>query len=556
MTAMPRPRIGSFRLRIALLSTLLSGSVLLAFGLWTWQAVERASLRRIDQSIRDLGDRYLGARRGPQYWERVNESLQFVLGEAESNAFVMLVRGRDGETLHSSGNWPAEWDVASFPTPVDAGFTEPPDRWGPPDGPMQGGPRRGRFGPSMRHSQDGPPPPTPPAGPQAFMPPPPAGPQGFMPPPGPPGPQGFMPPPGPPGPPPVLPIRGQSFYTSSSGGHSWRVGVMANPEATLVLGLNLAPYTAEMDRLRRLFLLAAPAALVLVALAGWWLAQRALRPVQALTTAAESITAQGLDRRIAPSGEAEEFDRLIRMFNGMLDRLDKSFRQAVRFSADAAHELKTPLTILQGELAAAVQAAEPGSEHQQTLGRLLEEVQRIKTITRKLLLLSLADSGQLKPQLEPVNLSEMVEAAGEDVQVLAGDLRVDLSIEPALWTNGDPDLLRQVIQNLTSNSIKYNQTGGRVAIDLRKQNDNLRLAIANSGPGIPLEDRDRVFERFYRGEKSRSRRVDGTGLGLSLAREIVRAHRGQLALDESRPGWTRFSVHLPATDPPPAASRT
>ncbi|HUW62108.1 MAG TPA: ATP-binding protein [Candidatus Bathyarchaeia archaeon] len=522
-------RIGSFKLRIALLSTLLSGTVLLGFGLWTWQAVERASLHRIDQSIRDLGDRYLGMRRGPQYWERVNESLQFVLGETESNAFVLLVRGREGETLHASGNWPAEWDTASFPTPVEAGFTEPPDRWGPPGGQMPGGgPRRARFGPMMRESFDRPPP-SPPDGSEAFSPPP--------------GPFG------PPGPPPMLPIRTQSFYTSPSGGHSWRVGVMTNPESTLVLGLNLAPYTAEMDRLRRLFLLAAPAALLLVALGGWWLAQRALRPVQALTTAAESITAQGLDRRIAPTGEDEEFDRLIRVFNGMLDRLEKSFRQALRFSADAAHELKTPLTILQGELAAAVQAAESGSEHQQALGRLIEEVQRLKTITRKLLLLSLADSGQLKPQLEPVNLSEMVEAAGEDIQVLAGDLRVDLSVEPALWVNGDPDLLRQVIQNLTSNSIKYNQPGGLVAIQLHRDNENIRLAIANSGPGIPVEDRDRVFERFYRGEKSRSRRVDGIGLGLSLAREIVRAHRGELTLEKPRNDMTTFTVTLPAASP-------
>jgi heavy metal sensor kinase len=323
---------------------------------------------------------------------------------------------------------------------------------------------------------------------------------------------------------------------------------MVNPENTLVLGLNLAPYTAEMDRLRRLFLLAAPAALLLVALGGWWLAQRALRPVLALTAAAESITAQGLDRRIAPSGDAQEFDRLVRVFNGMLDRLETSFRQAVRFSADAAHELKTPLTILQGELAAAVQAAEPGSEHQQALGRLLEEVQRLKTITRKLLLLSLADSGQLKPQPEPVNLSEMVEAAGEDVQLLAGGLRVELSVEPALWVNGDPDLLRQVIQNLTSNSVKYNEPGGLVAIGLHRQGDNLLLAVANSGPGIPPEDRERVFERFYRGEKSRNRRVDGLGLGLSLAREIVRAHHGQLVLQPPQNAMTTFTVTFPAAN--------
>lgn len=519
------PHMRSFRVRIALLSTLLSGAVLLAFGLWTWQAVRRTSLLRIDQSIRESGNRYLGMPRGPQYWDHVNEALESVLGDIQSNAFIMLVKGRQGETLRKSGNWPDELAAENFPTPVEAGFTEEPEPWGPP-GMMQ---RGRRFGAMRDDPGNGPPPPE----------------RGFVM-------DGPMPPPGPPGPPgpfPALPLRMQPFYTVHAGGHAWRVGVMSNAESTLVLGLNLAPYAAEMGRFRNLFLMAVPAALVLIALGGWWLAQRALRPVQALTRTAEGITAQGLDRRIAEIGEDEEFVRLIRVFNGMLDRLEKSFGQAVRFSADAAHELKTPLTILQGELAEAVQAAAPGSEHQQTLSRLLEEVQRLKTITRKLLLLSLADSGRLKPQMEPMNFSEMVEAAGEDVQIMAGDLRIDLEVEPDVSVNGDADLLRQVIQNLTSNSVKYNEPGGMVGVQLRRKAGKVLLSIANTGPGIPPEDRERVFERFYRVDKSRNRRVDGLGLGLSLAREIVRAHGGELVLEDDGPGrLTRFVATLPATE--------
>jgi len=504
----------SFRLRIALLSTLISGAVLVGFGLWTWQAVQRANIRRIDQTIRDLGDRYLQMARGPQYWDRVNESLQFVFGEADSEAFVLLVRGRNGEVVHASVNWPPDWDAASVPTPAEAGFPEPP----PPGRPRGPGFGRG-LGPLPHGGRGGG-----------------AGRMGGM------------------GPPPLLPTSALSFYTARSDGETFRVGVMSNPEATLALGLNLAPSFAEMVRLRRLFGLALPAALLLVALGGWWLAQRALRPVRALSRTAEGITVKGLDQRLQPFGDDQEFDRLIRVFNGMLDRLEKSFQQAVRFSADAAHELKTPLTILQGELASAVQAAPPGSQQQQTLNRLLEEVQRLKTITRKLLLLSLADAGRLKPQAEPVNLAEIVQAAAEDAEVLGENLRLQLDVQQPAWVKGDSDLLRQVVQNLTTNAVKFNQPGGTIAIHLVNRNGLVSLAVSNSGPGIPPEDRRRVFERFYRVEKSRSRRVDGAGLGLSLAREIARAHGGELTLTETTPGLTTFLLNLPAAERPVSPS--
>jgi len=343
-----------------------------------------------------------------------------------------------------------------------------------------------------------------------------------------------------------MPMQTRQFFTFRQGGHEWRVGVMSNPEVTLALGLNLAPQAAEMARLRRLFLLAAPAGLLLIALGGWWLAQRALRPVRALTGTAAAITAKGLDQRIPLTEEDAEFDRLIRVFNTMLDRLEKSFQQAVRFSADAAHELKTPLTILQGELAQAIQSAIPDSEQQQTLSRLLDEVQRLKAITRKLLLLSLADSGQLKPQMAPVDLSEMIEAACEDMRILAPGLEVDASIEPELCVNADRDLLQQVIHNLTGNAVKYNVPGGVVRMQLRRAGDTVSFTIANSGPGIPAGERERVFERFYRADRARNRSVDGLGLGLSLAREIMRAHHGELSLNETREELTAFAVQLPA----------
>lgn len=621
-----RPFLRSFRVRITLLSTLLSAAVLLAFGVWAWNAVQRAGLARVDQTIRDLGDRHLNTRQGRMHWEYVSNSLEFVLGELRHDPFIMLVIGRNGDVIRQSANWPAELATDTFPTPIEAGFTEdleprdgpgnrrfhgdrmdfsepPPEPPSPepqnstggqpqpadnkPDGQApsalgqpgapgeqapkpengeRGGPRQNRFGRppgDARRNEEGLSRRVPPLHGQGDMfgdRPPQGGPfmQDWPGPPGEPppldrnGPFGFGPPPLPN----PMTIRAERIRTVECGGRTWRLGVMSNPEVTLVLGLNLAPHQGEMHRLGALFLMAAPAALLLIALGGWWLAHRALRPVVALTRTAERVTARALDQRIPAGQQDAEFDRLIRVFNGMLDRLEKSFHQAVRFSADAAHELKTPLTILQGELAQAVQSAPSGSEQQQVLNRLLEEVQRLKSITRKLLLLALADSGRLAPQTQPVDLSAVVEEVGEDAEILAGGLAVQRDVEPGIWVNADPDLLRQVTQNLISNAVKYNVSGGKIAIRLARSGNSTRFTVANTGPGIPASDRERVFERFYRADKSRNRRVDGTGLGLSLAREIVRAHHGELVLENAQPGWTAFSVILPAIRPPeePAAT--
>jgi signal transduction histidine kinase len=233
----------------------------------------------------------------------------------------------------------------------------------------------------------------------------------------------------------------------------------------------------------------------------------------------------------------------------MMDRLETSFYQATRFSADAAHELNTPLTILQGELEHALQSAELGSNQQQEYSSLLGEVQRLKTIIRKLLLLSLADSGKLKLSLEPVNISETLEAVCEDIEILAPHLTANKYIDSDVWVMADADLIRQVIQNLTNNAIKYNHEGGSITLRLLSEGPVVTFTISNSGRSIPREDRNMIFDRFYRGDKARSRRIDGFGLGLSLAREIARAHRGNLVLEDTPNGITTFTLALPGTEP-------
>jgi heavy metal sensor kinase len=321
--------------------------------------------------------------------------------------------------------------------------------------------------------------------------------------------------------------------------------VLASPRDVLVIAADLEPFFAETGALRDTFLAIFALAMVAIGAGGWFLAQRALKPVNALIAAAESITAQELERRLPEQGSLEEFDRLNRVFNRMLERLDRSFKQATRFSADAAHELKTPLTILQGQLNQALQEAPPGSPLQQKLGQLLEEVQRLTVIIRRLLLLSLADAGKLKITLAPLALDTFLESIIEDVEILAPELQVKSELSKGIVVQADAALLQQAVQNLVNNAIKYNVPDGQIQFGLFRQDGNVRLTVANTSRGIAEEDRKRVFHRFYRGDPAHSREVDGLGLGLSLAREIARSHHGKLWLAEAPQGWVLFVLELP-----------
>lgn len=320
---------------------------------------------------------------------------------------------------------------------------------------------------------------------------------------------------------------------------------MGNAFNTLILGMNIEQFTSDMLQLRRAYLLGMFAALLLLGLAAWLLAQRALRPVAALTQTAEQITARGLDQRLTPMSSDQEFNRLITVFNAMMDRLEKSFQQAMHFSADASHELKTPLARLQVELEQALKNAPAGSLQQTTYSSLLDEIHRLKMIVQKLLLLALADAGQLRLNIETINLSEMIEGICEDMCVLAPHLKTEVNVEADVTVQADSLLLGQVLQNLASNSVKYNHDGGWIAIDLIVEHETIEIRISNSSQTIPEEDRERIFQRFHRGDSSRNGNIDGTGLGLSLSREIIRAHNGELDLLNPQDEFVTFRIKIP-----------
>jgi len=338
------------------------------------------------------------------------------------------------------------------------------------------------------------------------------------------------------------------FETQRTSTEIWRVGVARFPATRIAIAVSLQTIDSEMVAIRNIFLISIFIVLFLITGGAWWLSGNALRPIGQLTEAIKQVTVKGLDRRV-PSGATDiEFVELIEVFNQMLESLERNFKQASRFSGDAAHELKTPLAILQGELERTLQSAEPSSQMQQSLSSLLDEVRRLSGIVRKLLLLSLADAGRMNLHRVEVNLSEILAQVEEDIELLAPHLKVQTEIAAQLHVLGDRVLLTQVVQNLVSNAIKYNVPDGWIRIYAKQQGANVLITIANSSKNILLSDRERIFERFYRGDpaRTRSKEVEGTGLGLSLSREIARAHGGDLILDLTPSKQTAFTLTLPA----------
>ncbi|MFQ4137960.1 ATP-binding protein [Nodosilinea sp. PGN35] len=325
----------------------------------------------------------------------------------------------------------------------------------------------------------------------------------------------------------------------------WRVVVRATPVGQLAIAANLDALRQEMATLRRIYALTIPGLLLLIGGGSWAIAGQALRPVRQLSQSISQVTAQGLHQRV-PADSDPEFAPLIAAFNAMLERLERSFQQASRFSGDAAHELKTPLTILQGELERAIQQVETGSAAQQTLSQLLDQVRHLSGIVRKLLLLSLADAGQMSIQRQPVDFTALVHDQLEDLSLLAPELAVSAEIEPGLAVMGDRDLLAQVVQNLITNAAKYNLPQGWVRVLARRAQAQVQLTLTNATFPLTALETSRLFDRFYRGDPARTRETEGLGLGLSLAREIARAHGGDLLLTPSPAGEARFDLHLPS----------
>jgi heavy metal sensor kinase len=307
-----------------------------------------------------------------------------------------------------------------------------------------------------------------------------------------------------------------------------------------------------------------PLALVLAGGTGWLLARRALRPVDQMTQAARRIEAERLNERLVGAEVDDELGRLARTLNEMLSRLETSFAQVRRFSADASHEMRTPLTVLRGELEVALRSAREPAEYERTLKSALEEVARLSALVEALLLLSRADAGALKLDVAPVELDQLLEDVARQGEILgrARDVAIRVQhIEPII-APGDGPRLKELVLNLVDNAVKYTPAGGQVSLALRAVNgspDHLgapapangrcaEIVVQDTGIGIPAEALPRIFDRFYRLDQARSRDAGGSGLGLCIAKSIAEAHGGRIEVQSAAGAGSTFTLHLPISD--------
>jgi heavy metal sensor kinase len=304
----------------------------------------------------------------------------------------------------------------------------------------------------------------------------------------------------------------------------------------------------DMHQLIYILLLGLPVGVAAAGIGGYVLARRALAPVDRMAERARSINAERLNDRLPVDNPDDELGRLATVFNATLTRLESSFDQMRRFTADASHELRTPLTAIRSVGEVGLRGRRDESAYREIIGSMLEEVDRLALLVDRLLMLSRGDTGQPKLSIDTVNIPELAQEIAEQLGVLAEEKDQSVRVKSdggAQWI-GDRMVLRQALLNLVDNAIKYSPVGGEIEIQIGSSLEATVIDVTDTGPGIPAELQSRIFDRFYRVDKARSRENGGTGLGLAIAKWAVEVNGGRLTLEPSDRG-SRFRITLPQT---------
>jgi two-component system, OmpR family, heavy metal sensor histidine kinase CusS len=327
------------------------------------------------------------------------------------------------------------------------------------------------------------------------------------------------------------------------------IATMAGAATTWIIILLTDPATREVPRIRwDIFvgmLSAIPTVLIVIAIGGRWVARQALAPVEKISQAASCITVQNLAQRLPVPPTHDEIAELVTVMNATLDRLQRSFEQSVRFSAEASHHLKTPISVLRVGIEEILTDPETPAKQQTRADALLHQIHQLTSVAENLLLLARADAGRLELHREAFDLSEVLRGMCEDASVMAEaeGLEVEAKLPPELPVLGDRGAISLIVQNLLENGIKYNQPDGCICIYARAIGGDAEVIVKNNGEPIPADRAPHIFERFYRARKDA--RIPGQGLGLAVASELAKAHGGRLDLIRSDREWTEFRVLLP-----------
>jgi heavy metal sensor kinase len=315
----------------------------------------------------------------------------------------------------------------------------------------------------------------------------------------------------------------------------------------LQVGLPLKPMDEALSHYRDLLMWRVPIALMVAVAASWWLSKFALLPLTRVADAVRTIDVQTLERRLPVRGAGDELDRVVEAFNATLGRLEVAVGHMRQFSAAMAHELRTPLAALRGEIDLAWQAPTASLDQREGFASQLEEIDRLTRLIDRILTLARAESGQIRMTRAPVDLSELAIRLVEQIEPIAAAKSIDLRCDATagVVVEGDAGWLERLVLNLVDNAVKFTGEHGRVEVRVTRDGNVARLEVEDTGVGLSPEDRQRVFERFFRADASRSSTTEGAGLGLSLVQWIAEQHRGDISVRSRFGEGSAFTVTLP-----------
>jgi heavy metal sensor kinase len=311
-------------------------------------------------------------------------------------------------------------------------------------------------------------------------------------------------------------------------------------------GRSLTAFSSAMHRFAGLLLAAGGVVLALGLGGGWWLAGRAIRPIDQISAAASRISAGNLSERIDVAEADNELGRLAGVLNSTFARLEAAFAQQAQFTADASHDLRTPLAVIISEAQTALARERSAADYRETIEGCLGTAQQMRRLTESLLELARFDAGQEAMKREPFDLTRVARECVDLVRPLAERRKITLDCDlAAVQCVGDAERLSQVVTNLLTNAIQFNRDQGNIRISVDASDSSALIQVADTGEGISSEDLPHIFERFYRADKSRSRAEGRNGLGLAICKAIVDAHGGSIEVASQVGTGSTFTVKLP-----------
>jgi len=347
----------------------------------------------------------------------------------------------------------------------------------------------------------------------------------------------------------ALPDQGRppESWKANDGRH-YRVQAIAGPSYSIAAAVDESSLRETFWMLVGILAMGVPFAAGLAIAGGYFLAGRVLSPVGAMADKAREITGDSLGERLPVGNPQDEFGRLATVFNDTLSRLHDSFDRLRRFTADASHELRTPLTAMRSVGEVALQGPPDASKYREVIGSMLEEVDRLTRLVESLLVLTRADSGAAAPAREVVELAAIASEVTDHLRVLAEEKQQSLSVQTVARVQAvcDPAILRLGLMNLLHNAIKFTPKGGAIRVRAKATaSGHPSIEVEDTGPGIPVAHRERIFERFYRADPARARESGGAGLGLAIARWAVAANGGRIELESEESRGSLFRIVLP-----------